>query len=121
MDELGLDMASRAGLGELVARHPQIVRIVGGHVHTTVIAELGGRVVVACPSTHLQLRLDLGARTELRLDRLPPAFALHRYENGEMTTLIRPVRVRPPRSGAGANAGRRRPRGRPSSRRALPA
>jgi 3',5'-cyclic-AMP phosphodiesterase len=92
MDDLGLDMASRAGFADLVARHPQVVRIVGGHVHTTVIAEVGGRVVVACPSTHLQLRLDLGARTELRLDPLPPAFALHRYENGAMSTLIRPVR-----------------------------
>ena len=37
-DELGLPDADRQALGEVIARHPQVRRIVAGHVHHTISA-----------------------------------------------------------------------------------
>jgi 3',5'-cyclic-AMP phosphodiesterase len=91
-DEIGLAAADRRGLGRVVEGHPQVRRIVGGHVHRAISAELAGRSVLAAPSTYVQARLDFGAEEiELSADD-PPGFAVHAWLDGELVSHVQPVR-----------------------------
>ena len=76
LDRIGLPEADREALAGLLARAPHVCRVVAGHVHRTVFGVLGGCGVVACPSTHRQARLELGAEEFSMVDE-PPAFAVH--------------------------------------------
>jgi 3',5'-cyclic AMP phosphodiesterase CpdA len=89
-DENGLPPADRRALGEVVAAHPQVRRIVAGHVHRTVYAELGGRSVLTVPSTYVQSRLDLGAE-EIEIADDPPGFTVHALLDGELVSHVQPV------------------------------
>jgi 3',5'-cyclic AMP phosphodiesterase CpdA len=91
-DELGLPLADRQALGAVVARHRQVRRLVSGHVHRMVTAELGGRPVLTVPSTYVQGRLDfLSTQDELSDD--PAGFALHAVVDGELISHVQPVRI----------------------------
>jgi 3',5'-cyclic-AMP phosphodiesterase len=90
MDEIGLPADDRRGLGDVVRRHPQVRRIVAGHVHCTAVSELEGRAVLAVPSTYVQIRLDFDLR-ELRLDAEPAGFAVHVMLDGKLVSHIQPV------------------------------
>ena len=89
-DELGLPDADRQALGEVIARHPQVRRIVAGHVHHTIIGELAGRAVLTVPSTYVQLRLDFRLQ-ELELADEPAGFAVHTVLDGEVVSHVQPV------------------------------
>jgi Icc protein len=90
-DEIGLPPSDRQALGEVVARHPQVRRIVAGHVHRAVYAELAGRSVLAAPSTYVQALLDLGGE-EIRFSDDPAGFVVHALLDGELVSHIQPVR-----------------------------
>jgi 3',5'-cyclic AMP phosphodiesterase CpdA len=91
MDAIGLPAADRDALGAVLARFGQVRRVVGGHVHRGCFGVLGGCPVFACPSTHLQLRLDPDGR-EIALEPAPPSFALHTVlAGGAVVTLVQPV------------------------------
>jgi 3',5'-cyclic AMP phosphodiesterase CpdA len=90
-DEDGLPAADRLALGEVVAAHPQVRRIVAGHCHRTISAELGGRSVLVVPSTYVQAGLDFGA-DEIRLTDEPPGVAVHAVLDGELVSHVQPVR-----------------------------
>ena len=87
MDAMGLPASDREGMREVVSRHPQVRRIVAGHVHRAITAELGGRTVLAAPSTYAQLRLDLRPG-EFALSGEPAAFALHALVGGELASHV---------------------------------
>ncbi len=89
-DEIGLPAAERRALGAILDRHPQVLRVVAGHMHRMIAAELSGRTVLAAPSTYLQGRLDFTA-PELALVREPPGFAIHALLDGELASHIQPV------------------------------
>ncbi|HEV2811923.1 MAG TPA: metallophosphoesterase [Solirubrobacteraceae bacterium] len=89
-DEYGLPAAARRALAEVVARHAQVRRLVGGHVHRTITADLAGRPVMSVPSTYVQGRLNLGAR-EFELSDEPAGFALHVVVDGELASHVQPV------------------------------
>jgi Icc protein len=89
-DRMGLPSADRQALGRVVAGHPQVRRIVGGHLHRTISAELVGRSVLAVPSTYVQARLDFGAE-EARFFAEPAGFAVHALLDGELVSHIQPV------------------------------
>jgi 3',5'-cyclic AMP phosphodiesterase CpdA len=89
-DALGIPDAERRALAEVVARHPQVRRIAGGHVHRPVVAELAGRPVVSAPSTYLQARFDLRAQ-ELDVVAEPSGFAVHLLAGGELITHLHPL------------------------------
>jgi 3',5'-cyclic-AMP phosphodiesterase len=91
IDDIGLPARDRAALGAVVARHPHVRRIVAGHVHRAVAAELGGRSVLAAPSTYVQLRLDL-ASGELEPSDEPAGFAVHLLSEGELASHVVTVR-----------------------------
>jgi 3',5'-cyclic AMP phosphodiesterase CpdA len=89
-ERIGLAPESCAALGEVVARHPQVMRIVAGHVHRSIVAELGGRAVVTVPSTYLQAALDFTA-PKLRMDADPPGFAVHALRDGTLATHLQRI------------------------------
>jgi Icc protein len=91
MDALGLPKADRVALAELIAAHPQVRRIVTGHVHRAVVGALGGCAVFACPSTHLEVVLDLREPTRLKITPAPPAFGLHVVVAGELVSHVQAV------------------------------
>ena len=91
LDELGLPAAHRRALAAVVERHPQVRRLVAGHVHRTIAAGIGGRPLLVAPSTYLQARLDF--RTdELELVPEPGGFAVHALHDGEIASHVQPVR-----------------------------
>jgi 3',5'-cyclic-AMP phosphodiesterase len=89
-DELGLPRADREALGEVIARHPHVRRIVGGHLHRTITGELAGRAILIAPSTYVQMRLEFGAQ-ELELADEPAGFAVHALRDGELVSHVQPV------------------------------
>jgi hypothetical protein len=89
-DELGLPMADRLALARVVKRHPQVRRLVAGHVHRTITGELADRVVVTAPSTYVQARLDFGSK-HIELAAQPAGFAVHAVLDGELISHIQPV------------------------------
>jgi Icc protein len=91
-DRIGLPAADRAALAALLRRSPQVRRVVSGHVHRVVLAQLGGVPVVTCTSTStpLQAVLELGATT-LAVTREPPSFVVHALVDGEINTQVQPV------------------------------
>ena len=90
-DKLGLPPADRRALGKVVGAHPQVRRIVAGHMHRTISAELGGRSVLAVPSTYVQAQLDFGA-DEVQISAEPSGFAVHALVDGELISHVQPVR-----------------------------
>jgi 3',5'-cyclic AMP phosphodiesterase CpdA len=89
-DELGLPAADRRALAEVLEGHPQVRRIVGGHMHRTMTAELAGRPVLTVPSTYVQMRLDFHDR-EVELTEEPAGFGVHAVIDGELVSHIQPV------------------------------
>jgi 3',5'-cyclic AMP phosphodiesterase CpdA len=86
-ERIGLAPDSRAALAEVLARHPQVTRIVAGHVHRAIVAELAGRAVVTVPSTYLQAALDFTS-PKLTMCPDPPGFAVHALRDGSLATHI---------------------------------
>ena len=91
-DAIGLPPADRERLGELLGRHPQVLRVLAGHVHRAITTELGGRPAMSVPSTYLQGLLDFRA-TKLELSDDPPGFAVHTLVDGALVSHIQPVRA----------------------------
>jgi 3',5'-cyclic-AMP phosphodiesterase len=90
LDAIGIVEPDRAALGELLARSPQVRRVVAGHVHRTVFGTFGGCGVFACASTHLQAPLEIGSH-ELRLVDERPVIALHAALDGGLVSHVQPV------------------------------
>jgi 3',5'-cyclic-AMP phosphodiesterase len=89
-DELGLPAADRRALGDVLERHPQVRRIVAGHVHRMITANLAGRAVLTVPSTYVQARLNFGSH-EIELAAEPAGFAVHAVLDGELISHLQPV------------------------------
>ncbi|HEX6744812.1 MAG TPA: phosphodiesterase [Solirubrobacteraceae bacterium] len=90
-DEIGLPDGDRAALGEIIAGHPHVRRVLAGHVHRAALGSVGGCPVFTCPSTWIQGRLDFAHPDELSVVAEPPCFAVHLAVAGELTTHVQPV------------------------------
>jgi Icc protein len=90
LERIGLPPADRRALEEVVGRHPQVRRVVAGHMHRAIASELAGRTVLAAPSTYLQARLDCSSE-ELKLEPDPPGFAVHVLVDGELVSHVQTV------------------------------
>jgi 3',5'-cyclic AMP phosphodiesterase CpdA len=89
-DDLGLPLADRLALRDVLARHAQVRRVVAGHVHRTMTGELGGAPVLTVPSTYVQARLNFDSQ-ELELTPDPAGFGVHVVVDGELTSHVEPV------------------------------
>jgi 3',5'-cyclic AMP phosphodiesterase CpdA len=84
LDELGLAGADE--LGAIVARYPNVERVVAGHVHAAMQRSFHGTLAMTCPSTAFQLVFDLRQPQRFRVVMEPPACLLHVWR--ESTGLI---------------------------------
>jgi 3',5'-cyclic AMP phosphodiesterase CpdA len=91
MDAIGLDGPTRAELGGILRQAPNVHRILAGHVHRAMLAACGGCPAFTCPSTDVAIALDLSGALELTVRDEPPAFALHLFADGGLTTHVQPV------------------------------
>jgi Icc protein len=90
LDAIGIAEPERTALGELLARSPQVRRVIAGHVHRSAFGTIGGCGVFACASTHLQAPLEIGS-PELRLIEEPSAIALHVALDGGLVSHVQPL------------------------------
>lgn len=104
-DEIGLHDADRQALAEVIDRHPQVRRLVGGHVHRAIGGELAGRGVLTVPSTYVQARLNF-AMQELELSADPAGFAVRAVVGGDLVSHIQPTQTRPDPGLAGGGSRR---------------
>ena len=74
----------------MLERHPQVRRVVAGHVHRAIVAELGGRAVLSIPSTYVQGKLDFTAE-QLAVVADPPGFAVHALVDGHLASHVQSV------------------------------
>lgn len=86
-DGANLIPAEDRALAEVVARHPQVRVIIGGHLHRIATATLAGRPVLSGPSTYLQARPDFDAET-VEMYTGAPGFALHAWGNGDLSSQV---------------------------------
>jgi 3',5'-cyclic-AMP phosphodiesterase len=89
-ERIGLAAEAREALAVVLDRHPQVLRIVAGHVHRAVVGELSGRAVLAVPSTYLQVELDFTA-PKLQMRPEPPGFALHAFRDGALASHLQRI------------------------------
>lgn len=94
---IGVDWLDRSGcanaeaLARVIARHPQVERILCGHVHRAAQVRFAGTLAATAPSTAYQVALELGHDGEPHLIAEPPAFLLHRFHDGALASHVVPV------------------------------
>jgi 3',5'-cyclic-AMP phosphodiesterase len=90
LDTIGLTGAD--ALGAIVARYPNVERIVAGHVHMALQRRFHGTLAMTCPSTAHQLLLDLQQPQRLAVVMEPPACLLHVWrETSGLLTYTSPI------------------------------
>jgi 3',5'-cyclic AMP phosphodiesterase CpdA len=75
MDRCGL--ANPEILQAVVARHPQVERVLCGHLHRSIQVRFGGTIASTCPSPAHQIDLDLVSDGRPQFVMEPPGYQLH--------------------------------------------
>ena len=78
MDQIGL--ADAQALAAVVRRHPQVERVLCGHLHRPIQVRFGGTIASTCPGVSHQVVLDLSAQAASQFVMEPPAFQLHLWD-----------------------------------------
>jgi 3',5'-cyclic AMP phosphodiesterase CpdA len=78
LDTIGLTNAGM--LGAVIAGHPQVERIVAGHVHSTMLRRFHGTIAMTCSATAHQFFPDLSRPDRLSAIMEPPACLLHVWD-----------------------------------------
>jgi len=84
IDEVGMDRAD--ALEAVIERHPQVQRVLCGHVHRATQIRFGGTIASSCPSTAHQAALDLRSDGLDSFTLEPPGFQLHRWTGRSLFT-----------------------------------
>ncbi len=64
---------------KIVARHPQVERLLCGHLHRPMQRRFGGSISCICPGTSHQIVLDLQQDAPAHFNLEPPGYLLHRW------------------------------------------
>jgi Icc protein len=79
MDVMGLAPGAIAGLHAVVIKHPQVERVLSGHLHRFIAHRFAGTMAMTAPSTAHALELDLADRPPAWTYE-PPAMLLHWWQ-----------------------------------------
>ena len=71
-----------ARLAEIIARHPNIERVLSGHHHRPVQVRYAGTIGLVVPGVAHQVILDLTPGAKARFLMEPPAYMLHMWQPG---------------------------------------
>jgi 3',5'-cyclic AMP phosphodiesterase CpdA len=82
MDKIGL-LAGAAELEALVARHPNVERILCGHLHRAIDVRFGGTIASTAPGPAHQVCLDLDPDAVSAWTLEPPSFRVHAWNPRE--------------------------------------
>ena len=90
VDEIRLRNPER--LEEVLRRHPQVAAVLTGHAHTPASTTFAGLPLFVAPGviSTLMLTSELASPRPLDFD-LPPQIAMHVFEDGRLTTHVRPI------------------------------
>ena len=80
MDAIGL-LGGAHELEALEAQHPNVERIICGHLHRSIQVRFGGSIAATAPSPAHQVCLDLAADAPSQWVLEPPGFVLHALPN----------------------------------------
>ncbi len=88
----GSRLTDADALGAVIARHPQVERVLCGHLHRPITRRFAGTVVQTAPATAHQVMLNLGEGKPLRWVMEPPAVMLHLWRAGDgLVSHVEPV------------------------------
>jgi 3',5'-cyclic AMP phosphodiesterase CpdA len=80
MDRIGLEGSEE--LEKVVARNPQVERVLCGHLHRPIQYRFAGTIAQTSPSPAHQVALDLAPDAPSRFKMEPPGFQLHAWREG---------------------------------------
>ncbi|MEJ0069683.1 MAG: phosphodiesterase [Pseudomonadota bacterium] len=78
MDKIGL--SDPAPFAALIRRHPQVERVLAGHLHRSIQARWAGTIASTAPSPAHQVTLDLRPDGAASFALEPPGYQLHLYD-----------------------------------------
>jgi len=81
MDEAALASHDAQALARLIAQHPNVERVLCGHLHRPIHVRFGGSIASTCPSPAHQVAFDLQPDGPSAFVMEPPAFALHLWDS----------------------------------------
>jgi len=76
MDTMALEASSAAGLAAVIAGHPQVERVLSGHLHRHIVRRFAGTIAMTAPGTAHAVQLDLGD-SRAAWNHEPPSILLH--------------------------------------------
>jgi 3',5'-cyclic-AMP phosphodiesterase len=79
-------LADGAAFEKVVGRHPQVERILCGHLHRAIDRRFAGTVAGTAPSTAHQIRINLVPGADVSFNFEPPGFQLHTWQDGSLVT-----------------------------------
>jgi len=82
MDDIGLLRGAKA-LDALLRRHPNVERVICGHLHRAIEAKFGGTLASVSPAPAHQITLDLDPQAHATWMLEPPAFRIHAWDDIE--------------------------------------
>ncbi|MEO7152554.1 MAG: phosphodiesterase [Burkholderiaceae bacterium] len=82
MDKIGL-LAGAPELEAIVARHPNVERVICGHLHRAIDVRFGGTIASTAPGPAHQVCLDLDPDAESAWTLEPPSFRVHAWNPRE--------------------------------------
>jgi 3',5'-cyclic AMP phosphodiesterase CpdA len=80
MDDIGLARDDVQALEAVVRRHPQVERVLCGHLHRSIQRRFGGTLASTCLGVSHQVQLDLDVRAPSCFVMEPPGFQLHWWD-----------------------------------------
>jgi 3',5'-cyclic AMP phosphodiesterase CpdA len=85
MDKIGL-LEGSAALETLVARHPNVERVICGHLHRAIDVRFGGTIASTSPAPGHQVALDLDANAPSVWMLEPPGLRVHAWDGERLLT-----------------------------------
>lgn len=84
MDRLAL--AGSQALAQVIVRHPQVERVIAGHLHRPITVRFAGTVASTCPSPAHQVALDLAPDAADNYVLEPPGYQLHWWSGQQLVS-----------------------------------